>query len=190
MAPRVGRPAQNDAGPRRKPIPDALKQTTTSEGVMKGVQPPVGTDSGGRTVTVACNLPNGLILRLFKWVDDRGSPPDKHGDRPKIAVPDGTKQPVRINGWAIPFGKTPRFIVAGGYALTTGVDKDFWDTWVEQNKGASYLEEKMVFAMPTPHEAEQEAVQHGRKSGFEPLDPDKMPTSGSKHLRLEKDDGK
>lgn len=35
-----------------------------------------------------------------------------------------------------------------GYALTEGVDKNFWDTWLEQNKDAAYVVGKLVFAMP------------------------------------------
>lgn len=195
MAPRVGRnPPDASTNAQRKPIPDALKQTKTSEGVMQGVQPGVGTDSGGRTVTVACNLPNGIILRLYKWVDDRSVPPDKStGERLKMAIPDGRVPPVRLHGWAVPFGKMPKFMIVPGakgsqYALTTGVDREFWVKWLEANKESSLVTERMIYAMDSQHDATQEALNNGEKSGFEAIDPDailKKDVPHNKHIKLE-----
>ena len=191
MAPRVGRKPPEE----RKPIPDALKQTTTSEGVMQGVQPRVGTDSGGGTVTVACNLPNGLILRLFDWIDDRSNPPDKDGKRQKIAIQsrDKRKQPVRLHGWAVPWQARPKFMIIAGkqgsmYALTTGVDREFWKQWLEQNHESPVVTERMVYAMDNEREATQEALGNGVKSGLEPIDPTaiRVPDASlNKHIKLE-----
>ncbi len=193
MAPRVGRKhvETNDTESERvsrKPVPDALRRTTTAEGVMSGVQPKVGHDST-RQVYVGCKLPNGVILRLFRWIDDRGTPKDKNtGEREKIAVPatgpNGKPQEVRLRGPALRFGAQPRFVIAGGYALTP-IDADFWEKWADQNKGSSLIENKLLFAMDTPHAAEQEAVGLADvKSGFEPVDPNAPPSKAHKHITL------
>ena len=195
MAPRVGRkpvshpPDDTDApNVSRRPVPDALRRTTTAENVMSGVQPKVVHDSN-RQVFVGCKLPNGVILRLFKWIDDRGSPKDKStGEREKIAVPatgpNGKPQEVRLRGPALRFGAQPRFIIAGGYALTP-IDADFWEKWLEQNKGSSLIDNKLIFAMDTSHAAEQEAVGLADvKSGFEPIDPNAPLSKAHKNITL------
>ncbi len=190
MAPRIGRKPVSDNAETtpRKPVPDALRRTTTAEGVMSGVQPKVGHDST-RQVYVGCKLPNGAILRLFRWIDDRGTPKDKNtGEREKIAIVDcdsnGKPKEARLRGPALRFGAQPRFIIAGGYAITP-IDADFWEKWVEQNKGSSLIDNKLIFAMDTQHAAEQEALNSADvKSGFEPIDPTAPPSKAHKHITL------
>lgn len=161
MAPRIG----------RKPVPEKLARTMTHEGVMKGVEPEVRVGTG-RTVTVACKCPTGLHLRIFKWVVDRGTRPAVGEEQPKIAVEDGNYKPVKINGphrYYFP-GPAPEFAISGGYAITTGVDRDWWEKWLEQNKESAIVVNKLIWALPT----EQEVIREARnlkeiKSGFEPL---------------------
>lgn len=167
MAPRVG----------RKPIPEKLAQTKTTDGVLQGVQPKIQVGSG-RTVTVACKAPTGLNLRIFKWIDDRGSKPAHDGTRDKISVEDNRYKRIRVNGpsrYYFP-GPAPDFAISGGYALTPNVDRDFMELWMEQNKESELVVNKLIFIMPTEREAVQ-AAQDLReiKSGFEPLDIDEKP---------------
>jgi hypothetical protein len=68
-------------------------------------------------VTIACKLPNGLVLRLSAAGRRTG----------------------------------PRYVVKGsegGYALTEGIPKDFWERWLRQNKDAPCVVKKLVFALP------------------------------------------
>lgn len=74
-----------------------------------------------------------------------------------------------LDGEAVP--------TAGGYALTFGVQKDFWDKWREQMKDWPPLAAGQIFA----HEREDtvkgqaKAGQSG-PSGFEPFNPSKPPS--------------
>lgn len=41
-----------------------------------------------------------------------------------------------------------------GYALTKNVDADFFALWLEQNKDAPYVQNKLIFAMPNATDAD------------------------------------
>jgi hypothetical protein len=73
-------------------------------------------------VTVACRLPNGLTLQLSQ-VGRR------YGPRYKVL---GTRDEPS----------------PGGFALTRGVPRAFWEAWVEQNRGRDYVVHRHVFAYP------------------------------------------
>lgn len=126
----------------------------------------------GETVTVACKLPNGLMLQ--HWRMDTFHDPVLGGGYRKVerAVEDGP--PVRVNGPAVPFGVTPRFLIVGGYALTTGISKDFWDKWLSQNRNHDSVIGKCIFAMPTMDAAQGQADDLAEvTSGLQPIVPDK-----------------
>lgn len=78
-----------------------------------------------RTVRVSCVVPNGLVLQLVEPFDD-GT---------------GFKQLRRVG---------PKVILAGG--TITEVDGEFWDAWLEQNKGSSLVVDKHVqpYEEPAP----------------------------------------
>ena len=62
--------------------------------------------------------------------------------------------------------------MVGGAALNPGVDKDFWDAWVEQNRLNPLVINGMIFA----HEIEDRVVGQAKEvaqitSGLEPIDP-------------------
>lgn len=136
-------------------------------------RPATGTD----TVTVACKIANGLILEVSEMVD--WPEPNGFGGGTRT-----TKKAVRIGeqivirGNAIDIvnlrsGADSEFPRVGGYALTSGVPRDFWELWLEQHKDAPYVKNGLVFAHTsidgTSGEArEKKAVE----SGFEGIDPD------------------
>lgn len=124
------------------------------------------------TVTVACKLPHGLILRLFDMLD-HDEPVMGGGMRTvKKAVP--RLETVTLKGYAVPFGKMPDVPVAGGYALTTGVDAEFWDAWLEQNKTTDLVKNNLVFAAERQDTAQGRAREQDEiRNGLEPLDPEK-----------------
>lgn len=174
------------------------RTTALRERVKKGemlipaVQPKVGTDSI-KTVTVACNCPNGLILRVHTWIDNPNPMGNGGKEPPKIAIVDADVPPVRLNSVSVGRGadsKSIRYIIAGGYALTPNVDKDFWERWAKENEKSPLIKNKMVYALPTTHEAEQEALKLNVTSGFEPMDPAAPPKNmNSRHIKVMPDDG-
>lgn len=90
-----------------------------------------------------------------------------------LRLPDGTNIRHTVRGTAVAWGKPPA-IVQGGYALTSGVPKEFADEWFSRNKGLDMVRDKLLFAMPNPVEARALSKElTGAKTGFEPMDPDK-----------------
>jgi hypothetical protein len=127
-------------------------------------------------VVVACKLPAGLLLRLHE-VRKEAELVMGGGTR-EVLIARAVGEPVRINGTAAPFGHQRRdsageFVsMSGGYALTFGVDKDFWDKWLAQNAELDAVRNKLLFAHEKP--VEVQAIAKDRvslKTGLEPLTP-------------------
>lgn len=130
----------------------------------------------GKTVTVACKLPNGLILRTFDMV--KTTEPAPGGTRDfEIARP--REGQVFINGSRTPPGVQVDHAHVGGYALTTGVDAAFFELWMKQNAESDIVRNKLIFAHATDTAAVAKENK-SRKSGLEPLDPNKLPVKGIK----------
>ena len=150
----------------------------------------------GETVTVACKLPAGLLLRIFqkqKYMEPTQSGVMKETDV-WVAIP-GRQYAVR-GTWAASAGQAYNQgntavaeLLPGGFALTHGVPKDIWDEWYAQNKDTAIVRKGVVFAAPGMQAATVEAKQaRNVKSGLEPLDPDKpaerMPGGVDRRLRV------
>lgn len=91
------------------------------------------------TVVVQCNYPNGLILQLRE-----------------------SKEQVTVNGYQ------NATIVESGYGLTSGVDKDFWENWVSENKEYPVYTNGCISAQGSVKKATAEAQGNkGTKSGNE-----------------------
>lgn len=100
------------------------------------------------TVTVACKLPNGLLLEL-------------QGE-----------ERVKLAGTAVPWGVAPRDV--GGYALTHNVDADFFARWLSVYKDYTPVKRGLIFAYPKSQDAQARALEmKNEKSGLEPIDPEK-----------------
>lgn len=117
---------------------------------------------------VACKVPNGLILRLFKMIDTteavQGGPPRK------VPVAQQIGEQVKINGPAAPHGMSPRCEVANGYALTYNVDAEFMAAWLKQNHDLDAVRNKMILAHDQPESVRDETRDNvGRRSGLERL---------------------
>lgn len=132
----------------------------------------------GDTVVVACKQPNGLILRVFDWVEYEE--PNSGGKTKKIARQSVEAGEYEIHGNAIDMAALQRgevnHRIVGGYGITHGIPKDFWDRWLEENKDSRIVKNGLVLAWPT----EQGAVDESRnreklRSGLEPIDPDRPP---------------
>lgn len=107
-------------------------------GVTKGK----GTTMSGQ-VTVACKIPNGLILQLSQLVDTAEVTPQGYRTIKK-AQPIGPQ--VHIAGYSAPFMAAARAPIVCGYALTRGVDADFWEAWLNQNHDADCVRNGLIFA--------------------------------------------
>lgn len=132
------------------------------------------TENTGKTCTVACKMPNGLILKLCAK-EVRQEPVMGGGTREVdfyVPIGDG----VRIYGTEVPFGATPRVYNSGGYALTPGVDAEFMREWMDQYKLSDIVKSKMIFVQSTEERArDQGREMHETRSGLERIDPDNLP---------------
>lgn len=124
----------------------------------------------GETVTVACNLPNGLILRVFDMVNVRRARPGGGFDEEPEARLAG--EPFTLHGNRTSFGEEPKCKVVCGYALTRGVPKDLWDRWLEQNEDSDLVRNNLIHAHESMDEAADASEElDGTKSGLQPLNP-------------------
>ena len=140
--------------------------------------------SNARTVVVACKIPNGLVLQLqhpFEKFEDTREGPTKR----TYNVFGGKRYVVR--GPAYPVGTLPKGfaqykpapMIEGGYALTRGIPKDFWEQWLKQNEQADFVippdgaEHGMIFAYDDLDDVVAAArEQEELLSGLEPLSTD------------------
>lgn len=124
--------------------------------------------SAGDKVTVYCKMPNGLRLRVFRMVEQR-EPVLGGGTREfHMAEPEGPEVVVWGNRFRLGDPMTHRII--GDYGLTEGVDKDFWDAWLEANKEQPYVVNGLIFAAGKREYGEAEAEdRRDTWSGLGPL---------------------
>jgi hypothetical protein len=133
-------------------------------------------------VTVACKLPNGLILRVFDMIEKSESPV---GAAPRTVREAASRAgSVTLKGCAAPYG-TPK-LLHGGYALTHGVDADFFEAWMAQNKEHPAVKAGLIFAHAKSDMAQGKAKEQAEiRSGLEPLkqkgDP-RAPKRPSQHV--------
>jgi hypothetical protein len=132
-----------------------------------------------KTVTVACKLPNGVVLHVDEMVEEHE--PVMGGGTRKIQVARRRPETAVINGNAVAVGQTPRHQMFMGYAMTPDVDADLWAKWLEQHKDSLMVKNKLIFAMAGRDNIEAKAKEHAdQRSGLEPLDPTfKVGTNGA-----------
>jgi hypothetical protein len=129
------------------------------------------------TVTVACKIPNGLILQTF-IMEDHDEPLFGGGIRTVKRAVKTPHPPVKVNGPARFAGRDLPHDIKGGCGLTYGVDADFFAEWVRQNKDEPYVRNGLIFAQPSGKSAEidSQIKDHlKRRSGLETLDPSNLP---------------
>jgi hypothetical protein len=139
-----------------------------------GVAPETTVTRAFETVTVGCKIPNGLILRLFRPAEVLEQTRD---GLMKVKMAEPTGEQVVLNGSRYP-GKPDEderpYIIMHGVAFTPDVSKDFWDTWLEQNKATDMVKRGLVFARAHDSDLRSQAAEMREvKSGLEPIDPDK-----------------
>jgi hypothetical protein len=129
------------------------------------------------TVTVACKLPNGLILHLDKR--ESYNEPVMGGGTRKTSRAVRMEGTVTLNGYAHKFGEMPAFVIAGGFALTPNVPEEFWDEWLKQNGESDLVKNGLIFARAKADVAGDEAKEkQDLASGLQPLRPGPRGTDG------------
>jgi|SRR5579885_152800 len=128
----------------------------------------------GATLTVACKMPHGLELRLFDMVET--TVPVVGGGMRKVKEARQRPETVTIKGYAAEFGKVPAAEVEGGFALTHGVDADFWDAWLAANADSDIVKKGLIFALPTVEGVRSESKnRRSLRNGLEPFAKDGDP---------------
>ncbi len=126
-------------------------------------------------VTVACKLPNGLILRTFRF-ETFQRPVIGGGIREvKEALPTG--QQFKIHGNTAPYAQPlldangDSIMLEQSFALTPDIPKDFWELWLEQNKDSAVVKNGLIFASGKHLEVRAMSKAHrDQRHGLEPID--------------------
>ena len=127
-----------------------------------------------KTVTVACKLPHGIMLQLYKMID--GVEPVSGGGYRQIKVAQKVGEPIKINGNSHKQNALPSCIIRDSFAFTENVPKDHWDAWLEQNQSLDFVKNGLIFAHETTNSVVDQAKDHKAiRSGFERLNPDAKP---------------
>jgi hypothetical protein len=130
------------------------------------------------TVTVGCKLPNGLVLQLYQNVKRVENVPN--GTR-TYEIAEQVGEPITIHGSAMKFepGYIPPAQLAGGYGLTPGVNRDFFEEWMKQNREHPAVKSGLIFAAGSQMDAMDVAKENaGKRSGLEQIDPAKHGVKG------------
>jgi hypothetical protein len=84
-------------------------------------------------VTVACRLPNGIALHLVEPI-------------PGTDIVKRSEWAFWIKGTRVPFGKMPDYPIEHRYAFTRNVPREWWETWLEQNKDSALVRKRLITA--------------------------------------------
>ena len=132
--------------------------------------------TGGATVSVASKLPMPFVLQLHDKVKMH-EPVMGGGQREVIAYQKRFGAPTfTIEGNSFAQNKGPHQQLVGGYAITHGIPKDFWDEWVSQQGESDIVKNEMIFAHEQANSTTSNATDlQNLKSGMERLDPVALP---------------
>lgn len=176
-------PEQRQVGPGPTAAPPAAREAPTNGDVAKSEASPspLSQASGTETVTVACKMPNGITMRLHEMVEERrivnGMVIEEKIARLVEAGGTNCELPGRykLNGFSIDLhamstGVPPDHEIQGGYGLTYGIPRDYWERWA-QTDGKDFVARNIVFAAASEQRARDKAREmKGVASGLEPID--------------------
>jgi hypothetical protein len=144
-----------------------------------GQAPSNTVNSAPEVVSVACKMPNGLILRGMTEVVISELVQGGGARDVKQYVPNGEQ--IILGGTAARVGDPrPPLLTASGYRVTHNVPKDLWDAWFEANKNSDLVKNRIVFGHSDNASVEKFGRTHDAVvTGLEGVDP-KNP---QKHVR-------
>lgn len=111
-----------------------------------------------KTVTVCCKYPSGILLRVFQNIDVPVPVPGGGIRSEKQAQQVGPA--VKINGPGAPVNRSSPHEIAGGYAMTFGVDADFFERWLDQNRDSDLVKNRLIFVAPSREDARAISEEH------------------------------
>lgn len=159
--------------------PQAPKPDFAANNQARGVErrsndPYATTRSAAGFVCVGCKIPNGIILQLSHRESQRE--PVMGGGHRDVDIWRKTGDKYTVRGPSIPLGTVPRFIMAGGYAITSGIPEDFWNEWVKQNADSEIVRNKLIIGYPQLDYLQDECLDNEKRvTGLEPIDPSRLP---------------
>lgn len=130
----------------------------------------------GDTVTVACKVPTGLVLRLHEMRPH--TEPVLGGGTREVMQAFLVGEPVTIKGYAAEAGKAPTSgaDLVLGYALTPGVNAEFFDHWLKQNEDLDIVRNGLIFAHGQAASVKAQARENeGTWDGLQPMAQTKDP---------------
>ena len=142
----------------------------------QGAERVVKPKSSGEKVTVACKL-GVAYYDIYLCREETVSENTQTGPRDVtryVPIRDNT---VRLRGTAYPRGTVPdgfpdRPLIVGGAAMNPGIDKDWFDHWLDQNKKNPLVMNRIIFAHTSLDHVKGEAKElAGVSSGMDPINP-------------------
>lgn len=126
------------------------------------------------TMSVACKIPNGLMLRVF--APDKVMVPVMAGGVKEVTRWRPTTWSQKLNGPAKRMGQEVGYQIMHGFGLTHGVDADQFALWLDQNKDTEMVRLGLVFGQAKPDAVIQQTNDHRNElTGLEPIDPKNLP---------------
>lgn len=133
------------------------------------------------TVTVACKIPNGVVLQVYTM--ETVSVPVMAGGFRDVKLAKQLPWRQKLNGPARKIGEDLPYQVIHGFALTHNVDADKFALWLEQYKDTDMVKNGLVFAQLKTNDTIAQANEHkGQISGYEPIDPKNLPPEFRKKI--------
>jgi len=133
--------------------------------------------STGDTVSVACKLPHGLILRVFNAIE-KDVPVMGGGFKTEKAT-EPRAEVYTVYGWAHPQNAAPHCTIIGNYAITHNIPKGHWELWLSQNKNSDMVKNGLIFANEKYSMVQGQAREMaGEMNGFKSMqriDPENLP---------------
>jgi hypothetical protein len=131
------------------------------------------TNTTGNTITVACKIPNGIILRLGHKIE-RTEPVVMTGGVRVVTEWQPTGRTIELKGPRRFPGQTREQETAP--FLNHGVAADAWENWLSDNRESPMFLNKQIFAHAKADHVDGMAADFKDiRSGLEALDPQRDP---------------
>jgi len=124
-------------------------------------------------ITVGCKYPHGL--RIFEEKPVKVVREMRGGSR-EVTEWHKTGKFVDLKGTAYHVDQPRPILSPDGYAVTTGVDAEFFNAWMEAHKNDDFVTSGAIAKIDQNSRVEGAARDmRGQKTGFEPIDPKNLP---------------